>query len=116
MPSLKTSFACELRFKVVYKFTCSRCNSPFVGQTVRHLATRVDEHHKEDSPVGQHSLERNKEVGGNAELKSEVIDQTANTQKLLTLVAFAYLEGEAYTLDEFKTRDELRKGELTLKL
>ena len=69
-----------------------------------------------DSPVGQHLLDCNKEVGGNAELKSEVIDQTANTQKLLTLVAFAYLEGEADTRDEFNTRDELRTGKLTLKL
>ena len=30
-------------------------------------------------------LESNQEVGGTAELKSEIIDQTANTQKLLTL-------------------------------
>ena len=29
-------------------------------------------------------LECNKEVGGTAELKSEIIDQTANTHKLLT--------------------------------
>ena len=58
-----------------------------MGQTVRNLATRVDEHRKGDSPVGQHLLECNKEVGGTAELKSEVIDQTANFHKLLTLEA-----------------------------
>ena len=29
-------------------------------------------------------LECNKEVGGTAELKSEIIDQTVNTHKLLT--------------------------------
>ena len=44
--SLKTSFARELRSKVLYKLTCSGCNSTYVGQTVRHLATRVDEHRK----------------------------------------------------------------------
>ena len=51
LPSLKTSFARELRFKVVYKLTCSGCNSTYVGQTVRHLATRVDQNRKGDSPV-----------------------------------------------------------------
>ena len=30
-------------------------------------------------------LESNKEIGGTAELKSEIIDQTANTHKLLKL-------------------------------
>ena len=87
LPSLKTSFARELRSKVVYKLTCSGCNFTYVGQIVRHLATRVDEHRKGDSPVGQHLLECNKEIGGTAELKSEIIDQTANTHKLLTLEA-----------------------------
>ena len=53
LPSLKTSSARELRSKLVYKLTCSGCNSTYVGQTVRHLATRVDEHRKGDSPVGQ---------------------------------------------------------------
>ena len=43
-----------------------------------------DKNRKKYSPVGQHSLECNKEEGGTAALKSEIIDQTANTQKLLT--------------------------------
>ena len=87
LPSLKTSFARKLRSKVAYKLTCSGCNSTYVGQTVRHLATRIDEYRKRVSPIGQHLLECNKEVGGSAELKSEIIDQTANTHKLLTLEA-----------------------------
>ena len=112
LPSLKNSFARELRSKVVYKLTCSGCNSTYVGQTVRHLATRVDEHRKEDSPVGQHLLECNKEVGGTAELKSEIIDQTANTHKLLTLEALHIWRERP----KINTRDEFRSRELTLKL
>ena len=54
LPSLKTSFARELRSKVVYKLTCRGCNSTYVGQTVRNLATMVNEHSKGDSPAGQH--------------------------------------------------------------
>ena len=101
LPSLKTSFARELRSKVVYKL-----------QTVRHLATRVDEHRKGDSPVGQHLLECNKEVGGTAELKSEIIDQTANTHKLLTLEALHIWRERP----KINTREEFRSRELTLKL
>ena len=59
-------FARELRSKIVYELTSSGCNSTYVGQTVRHLASMVDEHRKGDSPLGQHLLECNKEVGGTA--------------------------------------------------
>ena len=112
LPSLETSFARELRFKVVYKLTCSGCNSTYVGQTVRHLATRVDEHRKGDSPVGQQLLECNKEVGGTTELKSEIIDQTANTHKLLKLDDLHIWRERP----RINTRDEFRSQELTLKL
>ena len=112
LSSLKTSFARKLRSKVVYKLTCSGCNATYVDQTVRHLATRVDEHRKGDSPVGQHLLECNKEVGGTAELKSEIIDQTANTHKLLTLEALHIWRERP----KINTRDEFRSRELTLKL
>ena len=97
---------------MAYKRTCSECISTYVGQTVRHLATRVDEHRKEDSPVEQHLLECNKEVGGGTnELKSEIIDQTANTHKLLTLEALHVCRERP----RINTRDEFRSRELTLK-
>ena len=48
----QTSFARELRSKVVYKLTCSGCSSTYFGQTIRHLATRVDEHRIGDSLEG----------------------------------------------------------------
>ena len=54
----------------------------------------------------------NKKVGGTAELKSEIIDQTANTHKLLTLVAL-YIWRER---PKINTRDEFRSRKLTLKL
>ena len=112
LPSLKTSFARELRSKMVYKLTCSGCNSYYVCQTVRHLATRVDEHCKSDYPVRQHLLNGNKEVGCTSELKSEIIDQTANTHKLLT-------PGASHIWREWpriNTCNEFRSRELTLKL
>ena len=112
LPSLKTSFIRELRSKVLYKLACSGCNSTYVGQTVRNLGTRVDEHRKEDSSYGQHLLECNKEVGGTVELKSEIKKQTANTQKQLTLEALRIWRESP----RINTRDEFRSRELTLKL
>ena len=34
----------SLRSCVVYKFTCAECNSVYVGETSRHISTRVREH------------------------------------------------------------------------
>ena len=34
----------SLRSCVVYKFTCVECNSVYIGETSRHLSTRVREH------------------------------------------------------------------------
>ena len=58
------------------------------------------------------SLKPNKEVGGTAELKSKIIDQTAKTHKLLTLEALhIWMERP-----RINTRDEFSSRELTLKL
>ena len=46
----------ELRSNVVYKFTCVSCNSCYVGETSRHLSTRIREHLNRDrtSHIFQH--------------------------------------------------------------
>ena len=54
LPSLKSAFSNDLKSRVVYKLSCSGCTSTYVGQTVRHLTTRIEEHKKADSPVGLH--------------------------------------------------------------
>ena len=43
-PSLKPPIEKALRSKVVYKFTCPRCEACYVGATSRHLTTRFKEH------------------------------------------------------------------------
>ena len=57
-------------------------------------------------------LECKKEVGGTAELKSVILAQTANSQKLFTLEALHIWRGRPIT----NTRDDFRSRELTLKL
>ena len=54
LPSLKPAFSNDLKLRVVYKLSCSGCTFTYVGQTVRHLTTRIEEHKKADSPVGLH--------------------------------------------------------------
>ncbi|CAF3533244.1 unnamed protein product [Rotaria socialis] len=41
---LKDSIADEFKSGVVYEATCSICNQAYVGQTLRHLKTRIHEH------------------------------------------------------------------------
>ena len=42
--SLKDPIPCGLRSRVVYKFSCARCCACYVGETCRHVSTRVNEH------------------------------------------------------------------------
>ena len=50
MFSVKDPVPVELRSNVVYKFTCASCNSCYVGETTRHLSTRIREHLNRDRP------------------------------------------------------------------
>ena len=56
MFSVKDPVPVELRSNVVYKFTCASCNSCYVGETSRDLATRIREHLNRDrtSHIFQH--------------------------------------------------------------
>ena len=42
--NVKDSVPRSFRSTVVYKFICAECNSAYVGETSRHLSTRVREH------------------------------------------------------------------------
>ena len=53
LPTLKSAFDKSLKSHVVYEITCCGCNSTYVGQTCRPITTRIIEHQKADSPVGQ---------------------------------------------------------------
>ena len=43
-----------LRSGLVYKITCSRCQSCYVGQTTRHLLVRIRERKRAGTPVESH--------------------------------------------------------------
>ncbi len=54
MSSLKPPVEKHLRSGVVYKIDCASCQAAYVGQTSRHLLTRIKEHRKPSSAVGKH--------------------------------------------------------------
>ena len=49
----KESTLPHLCSSIVYRFECERCNSSYVGSTVRHLKARVDEHRGVSSRTAQ---------------------------------------------------------------
>ena len=111
LPSLKSAFSNDLKLRVVYKLSCSGCTSTYVGQTVRHLTTRIEEHKKADSPVGLR-LQQCQLEGSSADLSWEIIDRSNNHTKLqlLTLEAIHFRKEKP----GLNTRDEFRSRELTL--
>ena len=54
LPSLKQSIDKSLKSGVVYKISCPRCASCYVGQTSRYLITRMKEHNGKSKPVRRH--------------------------------------------------------------
>ena len=78
LPSLKPPLKKELRRGVIYKITCPRCNSCYVGQTRRHLITRFNEHkNKKDGAVKSHFWNCVKEKASFEHI--EVIDTTTKS-------------------------------------
>ena len=57
LPSLESSFDKDLKSHVVSELICSGCKFIYVGQTCRHITTRVAEHARADSPMGVHAIE-----------------------------------------------------------
>ena len=108
LPTLKSPFDKNLKSHVVYKITCNGCSSIYDGQTSRHVNTRISEHQKKDSPVGQHLVEC---CGTTHNVKREILDACRGVEKLMTIEAI-YIKK---LKPQLNTRDEYRVRELTLK-
>ena len=82
--SVKESVPKYLRSFVVYRFTCSGCNASYIGETTRHLSTRIKEHLETDSKshIFKHlNINRNcKELCGTESF--EIIDSTTSSYRL----------------------------------
>ena len=84
VPSLKSAFSNDRKLGVVSELSCSGCTSTYVGQTVRHLTTRIEEHKKADSSVGLHCQQCQLE-GNSADLCWEIKDRSNKQTKLSKL-------------------------------
>ena len=104
LPSLKSKISDDLKSRVIYEITLSGCKSSYVGHTTRHLMTRLAEHARKSSPVGNH-LENS--TGDAPELYSRVLDQCEDPGRLLTLEAL-YI---ARRQPKLKQREDYRQGQ-----
>ena len=108
LSSLKSSFDWYLKSHVVYEVPCNGCKSLYVGQTCRHITTRVAEHAKADSPMGVHAIECN---GDKTAFQWKILDQYSKQSKVMTLEEL-YIRTLKPVIN---TRDENWTRELTLK-
>ena len=92
---------------IVYCIKCPGCDSSNVGQTVRHLTTRLHEHQRSSAPVSQHLEKCAPNVTSPT---AKILDRTRNASKLLTL---EYIDRLSPAL---KQPDEFRLRQLTLKI
>ena len=98
----------DLKFHVVCELTCKGCKSIYVGQTCRHITTRVAVHANADSPTGIHAIECNDDKRA---FQWKILDQCGNQSKLMKLETL-YINTLKLAIN---TREENRTGEFTLK-
>ena len=103
LPSLKASIPKMLKSHVVYQINCPVCADSYVGETERHMTTRLREHILRDGPVKTH-IEKCK-----TELNEEDVIikmELPNNQKLLTMEALFIKEisPKINTKEEFKSK------------
>ena len=108
LPSLKAPVEKSLKSGVVYEICCSRCNSRYVGQSSRHLQTRIKEHSRVSSPVGSHFLQ----CGVKLTLDDVKILATSQTLKHLMILEAIFINDTKPVLN---TKDEYKSHTLVIK-
>ena len=110
LPTLKAKTPLMLRNRVVYQLTCPGCQSCYVGGTIQHLATRVQQHRRKGTPVKRHF----DDCGIRIENKhAKILDSTIRKDdNVLWALEALYIRELHPTIN---TRDEFRSRELTLK-
>ena len=87
LPTLKSSFDRDLKSHVVYEIKCIGCGSIYVGQTSRHVTTKITEHQKKDSHVGQHLVACH---GATNDIERKILD-AFQTVEILMVVEAIYI-------------------------
>ena len=110
LPSLKPPVEKLLKSGIVYNLTCPRCLACYVGQTSRHMQTRLKEHIQRESPMKQHLSKCGTTL---KETNVDILQSTTRGEGfLLTLEALHIRERKP----SINTKDEYRSRELIIKL
>ena len=101
MFSVKDSMPQSLRSRVVYKFTCTGCNACYIGQTTRHICTRVHEHLMSDkaSHVYKH-LQSSRTCRDSCSAESFTILDSAASSFQVRIKEALYIKWEIPTLSQ----------------
>ena len=83
LPSLKPPVVKMLKSHVVYQMKCSSCDASYVGQTTRHLTTRLSEHKSRKGLLKVHFTQCNNKIDSDSIL---VLDTTKSDSFLLILL------------------------------
>ena len=108
LPTLKPSFDRDLKSHVVYVIKRNGCGFIYFWQTSRHVTTRITEHQKKDSQVGQHLVEC---LGATNDIEWKILDACRTLEKLM-IIESIYISKLKPALN---TSDVFRGRELTLK-
>ena len=110
LPSLKPAVEKSFKSGIVYQITCPRCNSRYVGQSVRHLLTRIKEHARTSTPVGSHFQSCNNNTIS-IDNDVEILD-ISNSQRQLLVKEALFINSIKPSLN---TKDEYRSHTLVIK-
>ncbi|XP_066916931.1 uncharacterized protein [Clytia hemisphaerica] len=109
LPPLKPPIEKALQSGVVYMISCPRCDSRYVGQSVRHLTTRIKEHAKPSTPVGIHCKACDVKITMENDV---VILARAKYQRQLLIKEALYIKELRPSLN---TKDEFKSHTLIIK-
>jgi len=110
MFSVKDPVPLDLRSRVVYKFSCAGCNACYIGETSRHLSTRIHEHLSRDrnSHIFQHLQQSEACCRFCSKNCFSIVDSAPNTLQLILKEA-VHIRWENPTLNK-----QLKHADLTL--
>ena len=85
MFSVKGPVPFHLRSRVLYQFTCAGCNACYVGETFRHISTRIREHLGRDraSHIFQHLQNSEESRRLSSESCFSILDRAHNRFQLI---------------------------------
>ena len=110
LPSLKPPTEKMLKSGVVYKLTCPSCAACYVGETTRHLQTRVKEHIQKKGPMKTHlGLCDTTLVDDNV----EILQASARGESYLLTLEALYIKEVKPAIN---TKEEWKSRELKIKL